>query len=135
MAYVANVDKACMLCVVGKHPLYTRRKFKSESPKQCMNLVRHHYLCFNCLQPGHFISQCSSDHKRQKVSKQLHKLLHSLFERDKVAKIADQDAKHLLTAVDNSIFYTSQLPPDLPEFCQSAERAYDNVSNRDGDVK
>ena len=92
-SYVANVDTACLSCGVGKHPLYVCRKFKSVSPEQRMNLVRKHQLCFNCLQSGHFAPQCTSKHKCQECQRPHHTLLHSLFERDGVAKTAGRDTK------------------------------------------
>ena len=97
-AYVASVDTAYKLCGVGKHPLYVCRKFRSVSPKQSINLVRKHQLCFNFLQSGHFTWQCTSDQKCRECHKPHHTLLHSWFERDGVAKTAGLDANHSLLA-------------------------------------
>ena len=65
--YVADVDTACMLCGVGKHPLLVVcRKLRSVSPEQCMNLLWECQFCFSCLQSSHFALQCAFDHKCQK---------------------------------------------------------------------
>ena len=91
--YVANIDTACMSYGVGKHPLYACRKFKSLSPEQCMEQVRKHQLCFNCLQPGHFAPKCASDQKFQKCQKSHHMLLHPQFECDATTKTTGHETK------------------------------------------
>ena len=98
MTYVARIDTACMSFSVGKHHLYVNecRKVKLVSSERHMNLVREHQLCFNCPKFGHFVPQCASDHNCQKCCKPHHTLLQSSFERDSVAKMANQDAKQPL---------------------------------------
>ena len=80
----ANVDAACMLCGVEKHPLNACRKFNSVSPEQRRNLVREHQLYFNCLH----------------------------FEHDSVGKTTSQDMKQLVPVktVDSSTSHSSHLP-------------------------
>ena len=60
--YVEKVDTTCG---VGKHPFNVCRKLKFLLPKQLMDLIRKHQLCYmyNCLQSGHYTKQCASDRK------------------------------------------------------------------------
>ena len=90
---MTNVDLSCILCGVGKHPLYRCKKFKSLSPGQHRDLVRRHLLCYNCLQSSHFMPQCASKQKCQKCRKSHHTLLHLRFERDGATKTPVRDVK------------------------------------------
>ena len=59
--YVASIGTSCMICKMGKHPLYMCRKFQSLPCEQRMATVRVKQLCHNCLKSGHFKLQCPSN--------------------------------------------------------------------------
>ena len=58
LSYHVNIDDTCMACKLGKHPLYTCRKFRLLSHKQMMVILKEHEHCINCLKSGHFVKQC-----------------------------------------------------------------------------
>ena len=59
-SFHTSVDEFCVACKTQKHPLYICHHFRSLPHEHKTVLVRNHKMCFNCLKPGHFVSQCPS---------------------------------------------------------------------------
>ena len=81
MAFSANAQETvpsnCSLCKTTKHPLYTcPQQFKLLSHDK-MSTIHTSNVCLNCLKPGHFSRNCSSNNHCQKCQKSHHTLLHS----------------------------------------------------------
>ena len=76
-ASVLSVDEFCVACKTQKHPLYMCHHFRSLPHEHKTLLVKNHKMCFNCLKPGHFVSQCPSNQRCKKCQRRHYSLLHA----------------------------------------------------------
>ena len=52
-SYKVNVDDRCVVCKLGRHPLYACKKFRSLPHEQMLTFLKQNGCCLNCLKPGH----------------------------------------------------------------------------------
>ena len=62
-SYAVNVDDLCVACKLGRHPLYTCKKFRSVPHEQMANILKQNGFCLNCLKPGHHLKLFPSVHR------------------------------------------------------------------------
>ena len=75
-SFHTSVDEFCVACKTQKHPLYICHHFRS-LPHEHKTLLVKNKMCFNCLKPGHFVSQCPSNQRCKKCQRPHHSLLHA----------------------------------------------------------
>ena len=72
---VSETTPSCVLCKMGKHPLYACTRFKTPSHDKMIATIKENNLCMNCLKSGHFSKQCPSINKCRKCQKPHHTLI------------------------------------------------------------
>ena len=101
--YMTSVDTSCIICGGSKHPVYACKKFKSMSTEQRTDVAKGHQLCFNCLRPGHFRPQCTSEQRCLKCRKSHHSLLHGEFDRDIKVKASDRASRGVVPSSSTEV--------------------------------
>lgn len=66
----------CIGCQKSSHPLWACISFKRQPVSKRRELVQNSQLCFNCIRPGYFQSNCSSKHNCHHCEQSHHTLLH-----------------------------------------------------------
>jgi hypothetical protein len=65
----------CKICP-NSHPLFKCNDFRAKTVPERVELVKKLSLCFNCLQPGHPLSKCSSSSRCRTCDRKHHTLIH-----------------------------------------------------------
>uniref|UniRef100_A0A182PWX5 CCHC-type domain-containing protein n=1 Tax=Anopheles epiroticus TaxID=199890 RepID=A0A182PWX5_9DIPT len=94
-ATAARKMEKCVVCGKEGHTIVSCRRFCEFDSKKRQHIVRQQKLCWNCLQGGHFVSNCVSRYGCQACGQRHHTLLHC--ERDSVT--ADELAGSVSTMV------------------------------------
>ncbi|CAK9826422.1 hypothetical protein ANTRET_LOCUS4277 [Anthophora retusa] len=92
-AHLVNINHACLLCK-GEHALFQCSKLLAMPFSERHETVKRLQACFNCLQLGHSISNCTRGTCR-KCNKRHHTLLHKDINETSVnLKNNEQNASH-----------------------------------------
>lgn len=75
-ALMKNTLSKCLFCRGGGHRLYKCFKYLNLSPTERVKFAQDSSLCFNCLNPNHIVTACTSTSLCQKCNKRHHTVLH-----------------------------------------------------------
>ena len=75
-AQVYHMSAACSEICGDPHKLHACPEFKKKSVSDRLQFVRCKNLCFNCLQGGHTVGECQSQHTCRECKLKHHSLLH-----------------------------------------------------------
>lgn len=72
---ISSNNAKCTACE-GNHPLNHCKLFLNQSISQCVELLKRHKCCFNCLRQGHFPGSCKSKNVCTLCKQKHHTLIH-----------------------------------------------------------
>ena len=118
MAFSANAQETtlsnCSLCKTTKHPLYACPRFKLLPHDQMLSTIRTSNICMNCLKPGHFARNCSSNNRCRRCQKPHHTLLHS-----ETKQATEQSSERTTPSTPTVAPSTLAVAPTVPTCAQS----------------
>ena len=71
-----NLVNKCIYCSASEHRIYNFRDFRKKTVPERRDFVKTNHLCFNCLEKGHGINQCTNSKSFFTCHQRHHSFLH-----------------------------------------------------------